>query len=197
MRKNRYKKNSPLIIIPARMGSVRLKNKNILPIKGVPMFAYVAREAKKSKSNPNIWVSSESAKVRKICKKFNINYLKRPKKLSKNNVEKQSVVVHAVSAIIKKLKIKPDIVVSLQPNSPEFKFNDLDKAINFFLRCFKNKKNKELISVGYDDCQNAAFRIMTLSAVFQKSLSTNVIIFRTNYQDIHTERDYRQVLKKI
>ena len=36
---------------------------------------------------------------------------------------------------------------------------------------------------------------MTYDAVFQKSLSTNVIIFFTNYIDIHTERDYKKVLK--
>ena len=130
-------------------------------------------------------------------KKFNINFLKRPNKLSKNNIEKQLVVVHAVKAIRKKFRTKPEIVISLQPNSPEFKSSDLDKAINFFLKHFKNKKNKELISVGYDNCQNAAFRIMTFSAVFQKSLSTNVIIFRTNYKDIHNKKDYRQVVQKI
>ena len=37
---------------------------------------------------------------------------------------------------------------------------------------------------------------MTYSAVFQKSLSTNVCIFKTNYTDIHTKKDYKKVLKK-
>ena len=39
------------IIIPVRLGSKRLKNKNILPVKGLPMFVYVAKEAQKSKNN--------------------------------------------------------------------------------------------------------------------------------------------------
>ena len=38
-----------ILIIPVRMGSKRLKNKNILPIKKVPMFVYVARKILKSK----------------------------------------------------------------------------------------------------------------------------------------------------
>ena len=187
----------PLIIIPARLGSKRLKDKNILPINGVPMLAFVAEEVKKSKFSPLIYVSSESMKIKKICEKYKINFVKRPKKLSKDNVEKQSVIVDAVKQLVEKLKIHPKIVISLQPNSPEIKVKDLDKAIIFFSKCFTNKKNKELISVGKDNMQNAAFRIMTYSAVFQKSLSTNVCIFKTNYTDIHTKKDYKKVLKKI
>ena len=38
-----------ILIIPVRMGSKRLKNKNILPINKMPMFVYVAKEAVKSK----------------------------------------------------------------------------------------------------------------------------------------------------
>lgn len=38
-----------VVVIPAKKKSRRLKNKNILPIKGEPMFLYVAKEIKKSK----------------------------------------------------------------------------------------------------------------------------------------------------
>ena len=65
-----------LIIIPARLGSKRLKNKNILPIKNLPMFIYVAKEAIKSRFKPEVYVSSESEKILNICKKFNIKFLK-------------------------------------------------------------------------------------------------------------------------
>ena len=43
MKNNKYK-NKPLIIIPSRMGSKRLKFKNILPIKKLPMFVFVAKK---------------------------------------------------------------------------------------------------------------------------------------------------------
>ena len=81
-----------LIIIPARSGSKRLKNKNILPNKNLPMFVYVAKEASKSRFKPEIYVSSESKKILNICKKFNIKFLKRPSKLSGDNIEKQEVI---------------------------------------------------------------------------------------------------------
>ena len=40
------KNNKVLIVIPARGNSKRLKNKNILPIKNLPMFLYVIKNSK-------------------------------------------------------------------------------------------------------------------------------------------------------
>ena len=45
----------------------------------------------------------------------------------------------------KKFKFKPKAVVSLQCNSPEFNYKDLDKALKFFKKKFPQKKKKELI----------------------------------------------------
>ena len=184
-----------VIIIPSRLGSTRLKNKNILLIKGMPMFVYVALEALKSKYKPTVFISSESQKVKQMCLKYKLNFIPRPKRLSTKMVEKQEIIVHGSRYISKKYKFKPKIVVSLQCNSPEFNYKDFDKAMKVFNKKFLKKEKKELISVGHDNCQNAAFRIMTYKAVFQKSLSTNVIIFFTNYTDIHTKQDYKKVLK--
>ena len=93
-----------ILIIPVRMGSKRLKNKNILPIKKVPMFVYVARKILKSKFKIKLFVSSESSKIKELCKKYDINFLKRPKNLSNSIVEKQEAIVHAIKHLIKKKK---------------------------------------------------------------------------------------------
>ncbi len=186
-----------IIIIPVRAGSRRLKNKNILKIKNLPMFVYVALEAKKSKNKPSIFISSESNKIKKICEKYNLNFIKRPKRLSSPKVEKQEAIVHGTKYINQKYNFKPKYVISLQCNSPQFKHQDLDRAFKKFKKEFVKKEKKELISVGHDNCQNAAFRIMTFKAVFQKSLSTNIIVFFTNYIDIHTRANYKKVLKKL
>ena len=185
-----------LVVIPARLGSKRLKRKNILPINKLPMVILVAKEVLKSKLNINVFVSTESSKIISLCKKNNIKYIKRPLSLSKDHVEKQEVIVHAYKKL--KKNIKPSIVVSLQPNSPQFKSSDLDKAIIFFRKkVFPKKKNRELISVGRDNLQNGAFRIMSPSAVCKKTLSTNVGIYITDYIDVHNFRDYLKVKKKI
>jgi|694.fasta_scaffold47048_2 CMP-N-acetylneuraminic acid synthetase len=186
-----------LIVIPARMGSKRLPNKNILPINGIPMFLKVAFEAKKSRYKPFVCVSSESDTIKEKCKENNIFFIKRPKKLSLDAVEKQEVIKHAVKYFLKK-KYKPDIVVSLQVNTPEFRFIDLDDAISFFRkRVFIKSKIREVVSIGKDNLQNGAFRIMTLKTVFKKTLSTKIGVFFTDYLDIHYKKDYRKVLKRI
>ena len=60
---------------------------------------------------------------------------------------------------------------------------------------YVGKPIKELISVNPDNVQNGAFRILTYNAVFQKTLSTKIGIFFTNYLDIHSKTDYLKVKK--
>ena len=192
-----YKEKKIVAIIPVRMGSKRLKKKNILPVKKVPMFVYVAKKILKSKFKIKLFVSSESNEIKELCKKYDINFLKRPKNLSDAIVEKQEVIVHAINLLVRK-KEKIDIVISLQANSPEVKVKDLDKAIDFFIKNNRGDKiTNEVISVGKDNLQNGAFRIMKKKTVFQKTLSTKVGIFFTDYIDIHNDKDYQKALKKI
>tara|TARA_A100001015_G_scaffold230919_1_gene261353 strand:- start:234 stop:818 length:585 start_codon:yes stop_codon:yes gene_type:complete len=181
-----------LIIIPARLGSKRLKNKNILPICNIPMFVLVSKEASKSKYSPIVFVSSESKKILDLCKKYKINFIKRPSYLAGDSIEKQDVIVHAYKKL--KAKYKPTVVVSLQVNTPQFNYKDLDKGIYFFKnKLYPKSPIKELISVGNNMIQNGAFRIMTPNTVCKKTLSTKVGIIFTNYIDIHNAKQYKKV----
>jgi CMP-N-acetylneuraminic acid synthetase len=188
---------STILIMPVKFKSSRLKYKNILPIKKLPMFIYSLFKVINSKKIDKFYISTESEKIIKICRKYNINYIKRPYYLSKDNTEKQEVIVHALKYLASK-KIKPKTVISYQANSPETKLKDLDSAINFFNnKLFPNYPVKELISVGKDNIQNAAFRIMTYQAAFQKTLSTKIGVFFTNSTDIHTIKEYLKIKKKL
>ena len=177
-------------VIPARGSSKRLKDKNIYPVWGKPMLYWAIAACKKSKYIDDIFVSSESEKILKVAKKYNAQLIKRPKKLAKDKVLKQDVICHAVSWIKSSKKYKkPDIVISLQPNSPETKTKDLDKAMEKLVRY----NRQEIFSVDKNLNQNAAFRIMTYKTVFQKSLSTSCGVFVTDYVDIHTLEDLKKV----
>ena len=185
-----------VVIIPAKKKSRRLKNKNILPIKGKPMFLYVAEEIRKSKKIHEIIISSDCNRIRKISLDHNFKFINRPKKLTYEKAEKQDVVVHAIKKFYRKKK--PKIIISIQPNSPELRFQDLDKALNFFeKKLFPNSKIKELISINKNNIQNAAFRIMTYKTVFQKTLSTKVGVYVKNLIDIHTKKEYLKAKKNI
>ena len=72
-----------LLIIPARGGSKRIKNKNIKKFKNRPIIFYTINNALKSKLFNKIHVSTDSNLVKKIVgkKKIKIDFM-RPKKLS-------------------------------------------------------------------------------------------------------------------
>ena len=90
-----------VVIIPARSGSKRIKNKNIKKFLGVSIIERTLRNLYKMKVFNKIVVSSDSGKILKnISKKFQITQVKRPKKLSSDYAGTQEVIVHA----IKKLK---------------------------------------------------------------------------------------------
>ena len=185
-----------VVIMPVKYQSKRLKEKNILPINHLPMFVYVANKFIKSKIFSKFIVSTESKKIMKLCEDYKIDYINRPKYLSKPEVEKQAVIVHAVKNF--KAINKNDIIISLQPNSPEVKVSDIKKALNFFKnKLYKNAKIKELICVNKNNVQNPSFRILTYDAVFQRTLSTKIGIYHANYEDIHTLKEYLKVKKKI
>ena len=58
-----------LAIIPAKLDSTRLKNKNIRKINGKPMVEYSIDYAKQSKYNPDIIISSENNILEEIANK--------------------------------------------------------------------------------------------------------------------------------
>ena len=82
-----------------------------------------------------------------------------------------------------------DIVVSLQANSPEITSDILDNAIETFIKEDRN----ELMSVGTNLMQNAAFRIMRSWYVYQKDLSTKSGVFVCNIHDVHTLDDVKYI----
>ncbi|MAC41830.1 MAG: pseudaminic acid cytidylyltransferase [Pelagibacterales bacterium] len=72
-----------LAIIPARSGSKRIKNKNILDFFGKPLIYYPLKAAKESKLFDEIHVSTDSEEIKNIVEKlgFEVNFL-RDKKLA-------------------------------------------------------------------------------------------------------------------
>ena len=161
------------------------------------MFLYVAKQINKSRKINEIIISSDCDKIKKITLASNFTFVKRPKNLTYESAEKQDVVVHAIKKVFKN-KTKPKIVISLQPNSPELEFKDLDAALVFFERkLYPKAKIKELISINKNLIQNAAFRIMTYKTVFQKTLSTKVGVYVKDLIDIHTHKEYLNAKKNI
>ena len=105
------------------------------------MFLYLADEIKKSKKIDEIIISSDCKKIKEISLSNNYKFVQRPKKLTYENAEKQDVVVHTIKKLYSKSN-KPETVISLQPNSPELKYKDLENALSFFEKTISRSKNK-------------------------------------------------------
>jgi len=186
-----------IAIIPARGGSKRLPRKALYPVNGVPMIKKVLDETKKSKYVDRIVVSTDDNEIKDLCVQNNIEVQDRPLKLSDDHTEKMDVIEYTTKKIIED-GYNPDIVVSLQSNSPEFKGIDLDKGIEFFLKeLYDDHPICEVMSINPDMLQNACFRIMTTKTVFQKTLSIHVGVYMTDYIDVHNIEDVKEVEKRI
>lgn len=131
-----------VIIIPARAGSVRLKNKNILKINKLTLVERTLIFSKKIKNVDKIIVSSNDLKVLAYSKKFkNIHFIKRPKSLSTS----KSLLIDTVNYLNKLFDKKFDNILILQPTSPYRSLNLINSNWIKFLN--KRKKYKSSISI--------------------------------------------------
>ena len=89
-----------ICIIPARSGSKRIKNKNIVKINGLPIIAKTIKIARQSKLFTRIIVSTDSLKIAKIAKKYGaeVPFL-RSKKLSDDYTPIINVMIDAIDKI--------------------------------------------------------------------------------------------------
>jgi len=123
-------KHKSLAIIPARLGSKRIKKKNIKLFFGKPIIYYTIKAAIQSHCFDKIIVSTESKIIANIAKKFGaeINFI-RPKHLGSDNTSTIKVIKHAIN-FYKKKNINYKFIGCLYPASPFVKFKDIEKAYN-------------------------------------------------------------------
>ena len=67
-----YQDKKIIAVIPARAGSKRIKNKNIVKLNNKPLIEYTLKVAKKCKYIDKIVVSSESKKILGIAEKLGV-----------------------------------------------------------------------------------------------------------------------------
>lgn len=138
------KKNQFFGFIPARKGSVRVKNKNVIKLNNKSLIEYTFDQASRSKTIDQIYVSSNDDRVLKISKKFKkVKYVKRKNSLSNSKTLMSEVILDFLGSIKKSYDLQKVNLVILQPTSPQRKYTDIDKAV----RLFKKKNFKPLISL--------------------------------------------------
>jgi CMP-N-acetylneuraminic acid synthetase len=114
-----------VIEIPARMGSKRVKQKNLRLLSGKPMIWYAIDAAKQSGVS-EIYVNSESEVIGKFAEKSGVKFYRRNQNLAEDTVTSDTFNYDFVK------NIKPDVLVMVNPVSPLITGPDIDAAIAFY-----------------------------------------------------------------
>tara|TARA_R110002020_G_scaffold338742_5_gene554048 strand:- start:710 stop:1282 length:573 start_codon:yes stop_codon:yes gene_type:complete len=184
-----------IALIPAKGHSNRLKDKNIYPLQDKPLIHWTLEAARKSTFIKDIYVSTDSEKVKECIKEFKVNVIDRPVELSTDNAHKQDVLEHAIPLIEKDLG-SIDLICMLQANSPELQPEKIDEAIKKVLNedstvfeCQSVNKNN-LITDG-------AIRVFRRSCLENKGLAMYLSVVLTDYTDVHTIQDINFLEEKL
>lgn len=135
------KNKKSICIIPARSGSRRIKNKNIINFFGKPIISYAITAAIKSKLFDNIIVSTDSKKISKISISYGATVPSlRPRKLSNT----KSTINEVMKYCVQKYNLKNyRYLFCIFPSSPLLVAKDLINAQKNIIK----EKAAHLISV--------------------------------------------------
>ena len=112
-------------IIPARGGSTRLVDKNILPLGGKPLICHTIEAVVDSGCFDQIVVSTDSWKIMSAAKKYAISVHKRPSKYATEKV----TVLDSILSLMGDIQIC-DVLAYFLPTCPFRTASDIKKGID-------------------------------------------------------------------
>lgn len=190
----------PICIIPARLGSKRIKNKNIQKINGKPLIAIAISIARKSELFQRIVVSTDSKKIAKIAinsgaevpfirnKKLSDDFTPTYKVLIDciNKIQSQKVSFHfclyPTSILInrkdlllafKKIKItNSDFVCPVKKfnHNPQRSLIIKNNHISFYLPKNQTKRSQDLADLYYDTGSFYIYRTKALLKINRNNI---------------------------
>ena len=125
-------------MIPVRLGSQRLKRKNLILLNKKPLITYAIKAAVKSKIFKNIYINSADNAFRKFAIKNKVNFYKRNKKLGTSNTKSDEIVYDFFKNFP---KVKT--LAWVNTTTPFQTGEDIKKCVNFYVK----HKYKTLITV--------------------------------------------------
>ena len=125
------KKNLPLVFIPARGGSKRIKNKNIKKLGKNPLIHYPIENAKQL--GFEVIVSTDSAEIASYSYSKNASVHNRPKNISKDSSTVEEAIKHYLKKNQNNLNSE-QIIIILSACSPFLKSETIGKALKIFAK---------------------------------------------------------------
>jgi CMP-N-acetylneuraminic acid synthetase len=114
-------------VIPARLGSKRVKAKNLRVLGGKPLIYYAIQAVKGAKSFDAVYVNSESDLIGEVAARYEIGFHKRPAELATSD----SMIDEYINEFL--TNVPCDVLAVVNPTSPFLTSADIDAAIDYFL----------------------------------------------------------------
>ena len=178
-----------VVMIPCKIDSTRLSNKNLSLIGNKTLLEYSIGYAQECKYVSQIVVSTESELVKNICKKYDVLIHDRPEELL-GDADTVDVYVD----VFKYFDFEDDIthVVGLQPDNP-----DIHKSLNEIIEYFVEKKYDDLVTVGTDGTRNGSVRLVKSEFVRDNNISRRVGTILDDCTNIHTIKDLKKAKERL
>lgn len=128
--------SKPMVLglVQARSGSKGLPGKNVRPLMGKPLLAWMIEAARRSKRIDRLILSTDSPEYAEIGRSFGAETpFLRPKELATDSATDLDVMMHALSWLREKEGYEPEIAVRLQPTNPTFPTELIDAGIERLL----------------------------------------------------------------
>ena len=212
-------KNKYLAIIPARSGSKRLPNKNILPLAGHPLISYTINSVKNLSNLIDHVFTTDDENIREIALSYGaFAPFIRPKYLAGDDITNYDVMSHAINYLETQFSKDYDAYILLQPTSPFRSALDIVNSIKEFekgncptlasvkgpyfkrhhiIKEISSKENSKLINVGKHKpiyIYNASIYITSKEYFFSKKKIHNspesFYVMNEYSIDIDTKEDY-------
>ncbi|MDA7713977.1 pseudaminic acid cytidylyltransferase [Candidatus Pelagibacter sp.] len=131
-----------ICLIPARSGSKRIKNKNIIDFHGKPLIYRAIHAAKISKLFTEIYISTDSKNIFDLSKKYKVKCILRSRENSNDTATIHSVIKESIIHLRRK-NIKFDNLCCILPTAVLLNYKNLIKAYNLL----KNNKLKFIMPI--------------------------------------------------
>lgn len=115
-------------MIPARIGSTRLKMKNLALVNGKPLIYYAIEAAKTSGVFNKVVLNSDSEIFAEIARRYDVEFYQRPKELGSSTTKSDSVVYDFM------LKHPSDVLAWANPTSPLQTGDEIKEVIDYFIK---------------------------------------------------------------
>lgn len=124
-----------LALIPARGGSKSLPRKNILPLGGVPLVAWVITAALEAPAVTRVLVSTDDAEIADVARQFGaeVPFL-RPPELARDDTLDWPVFDHVLRWLEGEERYAPELVVHLRPTTPFVRPEDIQRGVELLAR---------------------------------------------------------------